>query len=126
MRHIGDAGLPRSEHGRRAISVPLTPVIQRYSRSLTDPRNPRSARMQARTPQLPKLIVRVRFPSPALLLKAGFSGAAAAAYQRITDELHRLDRPGVVDELRPGKQSSRSYIRYRVLIVRGLGHNYDC
>ena len=42
---------------------------------------------------VPKLIARIRFLSPALLSEAGFS-AAAAAYQRIADELHRLDKPG--------------------------------
>jgi hypothetical protein len=49
----------------RAISVPLTPVIRGYSRSLADPLRRRSGRISARTGQIPKLTVRVRFPSPA-------------------------------------------------------------
>jgi len=50
---------------RRAISVPLTPVKTSFSRSLTDRPSCSSDRIEARTTQLPKLIVRVRFPSPA-------------------------------------------------------------
>ena len=57
----------RSGQDRRAISVPLTPVKTGLSRSLTDSPPRRSGHTEARTTQLPKLIVRVRFPSPALL-----------------------------------------------------------
>ncbi len=51
---------------RRAISVPLTPVTRGLSRSLTDAPHRRSGHVKAETAQLPKLIVRVRFPSPQL------------------------------------------------------------
>jgi len=50
---------------RQAISGPLTPVTRGLSRSLTDSRSRRSGRVAARTAQIPKLIVRVRFSSPA-------------------------------------------------------------
>ncbi len=50
---------------RRAISVPLTPVTRGLSRSLADTPHRRSGRSTDRIAQIPKLIVRVRFPSPA-------------------------------------------------------------
>ena len=56
---------PRPDHGGRVISGPLTSVTRGISRSLTDSRSGRSGRSTARTVQIPKLIVRVRFPSPA-------------------------------------------------------------
>ena len=51
---------------RHAISVPLTPVTRGLSRSLADTPQRRSGRTAARIAQIPKLMVRVRFPSPAL------------------------------------------------------------
>ena len=51
---------------RRAISGPLTQATSGLSRSLADSPSRRSGRPTgARTVQIPKLIVRVRFPSPA-------------------------------------------------------------
>jgi hypothetical protein len=50
---------------RRAISVPLTSVKKGLSRSFPDALPCRSGRTTARIAQIPKLIVRVRFPSPA-------------------------------------------------------------
>ena len=62
---VFDAGLgPRSAVGR-AIGVPLTPVTKGLSRILTDGRSRRSDGVAAWIAQIPKLIVRVRFPSPA-------------------------------------------------------------
>jgi hypothetical protein len=52
---------------RRAIGVPLTGVKSGLSRSLADSSPRRSDDMEARMLQIPKLIVRVRFPSPAPL-----------------------------------------------------------
>jgi hypothetical protein len=52
-------------HDRRAISRPLTPAKTGFSWSLADRPSCRSSRIEARTAQIPKLIVRVRFPSPA-------------------------------------------------------------
>jgi hypothetical protein len=49
---------------RRAISGPLTPVTSGLSRSLADTSQRRSGRTTARIAQIPKLIARVRFPSP--------------------------------------------------------------
>jgi hypothetical protein len=53
------------KQGRRAISVPLTPVKKGLSRSLTDSPPRRSGHLTAHTTQILKLIVRVRFSSPA-------------------------------------------------------------
>jgi hypothetical protein len=53
---------PRS---RRAISVPLAPVKTGIWRSLADSQPRSSGHMGARKAPIPKLIVRVRFPSPA-------------------------------------------------------------
>jgi hypothetical protein len=55
--------LTRPRH--RAISGPLTPVRKGLSRSLMDNPPRRSRPLAARMEQIPKLIVRVRFPSPA-------------------------------------------------------------
>jgi hypothetical protein len=44
---------------RRAISVPLTPVMRGLSRSLADNLHRRSGHVQAETAQIPKLTVRV-------------------------------------------------------------------
>jgi len=55
-----------SAQDRRAISGPLTSVKGGPSRSLTDSLSRRSGPVEARTAQIPKLIVRVRFSSPAL------------------------------------------------------------
>ena len=49
--------------GRRAISGPLTPANRGLSRSLTDGLVRRSSSVETRMAQLPKLTVRVRFPS---------------------------------------------------------------
>jgi hypothetical protein len=46
------------KQGRRAISVPLTLVMRDFSRSLADTPNRKSDRIQARTAQIPRLIVR--------------------------------------------------------------------
>ena len=51
--------------GRRAISGPLTPANRGLSRSLTDGLVRRSSSVETRMAQIPKLTVRVRFPSPA-------------------------------------------------------------
>jgi hypothetical protein len=60
------------DKGRRAISGPLTPGTKGLSRTLTDSPPCSSDAIEARMAQLPKLIVRVRFPSPApTLLSAG-------------------------------------------------------
>jgi hypothetical protein len=58
------ASLLRAQ-GRRAISGSSAPVKSGPSRSLTDSPPRSSGGMAARTAQIPKLIVRVRFPSPA-------------------------------------------------------------
>ena len=50
----------------RAINVPLAAVTRGLSRILRDSSPRGSGHMTARTAQIPKLIVRVRFPSPAL------------------------------------------------------------
>jgi hypothetical protein len=50
---------------QRAISGPFTSVKGGLSRSLTDSSPRRSGHVGARMAQIPKLIVRVRFPSPA-------------------------------------------------------------
>ena len=57
-------------HGWRAISVPLTAVSSGLLRSLPDTSLCRSSYIEAQTVQLPKLTVRVRFPSPAPTKKA--------------------------------------------------------
>ena len=49
----------------RAIGGPLTPVSQGPRRSLAVHRLPRSGRSGTQICRIPKLIVRVRFPSPA-------------------------------------------------------------
>jgi hypothetical protein len=51
------------------IVGPLTPVNRGYSRSLADTPPRRSGRIRAEIDQLPKLIARVRFPSPAPITK---------------------------------------------------------
>ena len=56
---------PRSAHDRRAISVPLAGVTRGQPRSLGTARDAWSAPLAAVTVTLPKLIVRVRFSSPA-------------------------------------------------------------
>ena len=65
---------PRRGHRQdhRAINVPLSPVTNGLSRRLADTPHRRSASIEAGTAQLPKLTVRVRFPSPALTTKARF------------------------------------------------------
>ena len=55
----------RSALASRAISVPLTPVIKGASRSLADVLRRWSGHVRRRTGQIPKLTVRVRFPSSA-------------------------------------------------------------
>ena len=55
---------------RRAISVPLAPVTGGLSRSLAETSRRRSTPCRGRIVQLPKLTVRVRFPSPAPMMKA--------------------------------------------------------
>ena len=57
----------RSVHDRRAISVPLARVTRGQPRPLADTYTRRSAPLAAVIAALPKLIVRVRFSSPALL-----------------------------------------------------------
>jgi hypothetical protein len=52
-------------HDRCAISVPLASVNGGQPRSFVGTRMPSSAVWPAVTGQIPKLIVRVRFPSPA-------------------------------------------------------------
>jgi hypothetical protein len=59
----GNRTAPRHDH--RAISGPLTPAKRGLSRSLADTRLRRPGRITARIAQIPKLTVRVRFPSPA-------------------------------------------------------------
>ena len=58
------AGNP-APHRWRAISVPLASVNGGSSRSVAETFQRRPGRYEARTVQLPKLTVRVRFPSPA-------------------------------------------------------------
>ena len=55
----------RSAQNRRAISVPLTRVTRGQPGSLGTTRDAWSAPLAAVTAALPKLIVRVRFSSPA-------------------------------------------------------------
>jgi hypothetical protein len=55
----------RSVHDRRAISVPLARVTRGQPRPLADTYTRRSAPLAAVIAALPKLIVRVRFSSPA-------------------------------------------------------------
>ena len=64
----------RSSRDRRAISVPLTPVTKGLSRSPTGSPPRSSGYLTARMAQIPKLIVRVRFPSPAPTEKSQFRG----------------------------------------------------
>jgi hypothetical protein len=56
---------PRSAQDHRAISVPLARVMRGQPRSLGTTKGTRSAALAAATAPLPKLIVRVRFSSPA-------------------------------------------------------------
>ena len=70
----GGAGVGRpvpsgSEHDHRAISVQLTPVNQGQSRVLAVHGPGWSAALAARVGRIPKLIVRVRFSSPAPVRK---------------------------------------------------------
>jgi hypothetical protein len=60
-RLVGGGSAPAG----RAISVPLTPVIKGVSRSLAVGSRRRSGCVSAQTVQIPKLTVRVRFPSSA-------------------------------------------------------------
>jgi hypothetical protein len=64
----------RSVHDRRAIGVPLARVTRGQPRPLADTYTRRSAPLAAVIAALPKLIVRVRFSSPAPLLKPQLSG----------------------------------------------------
>jgi hypothetical protein len=59
-----------SVHDRRAISVPLARVTRGQPGSLETVRDAWSAPLAAVTAELPKLIVRVRFSSPAPHTKA--------------------------------------------------------
>jgi hypothetical protein len=68
-----------SGEARRAISVPLTPVTRGLSRSLADTPPRRSGPVAGRMAQIPKLIVRVRFPSPAPVLRAQVGRCPASA-----------------------------------------------
>jgi hypothetical protein len=54
-----------AEQDRRAISVSLTPVTKGLSRSLKGSPSRWSGHIAVRIPQIPKLIMRVRFSSPA-------------------------------------------------------------
>ena len=73
----------RSAYDRRAISVPLARVTRGQPGPLGSARDARSAPLAAVTAALPKLIVRVRFSSPALMTKAqareGVPGLGLAA-----------------------------------------------
>ena len=60
----------RSTHDHRAISVPLARVKRGQPGSLGTAGDAWSAPLAAVTARLPKLIVRVRFSSPALIVKA--------------------------------------------------------
>ena len=60
----------RSDEDSRAISMPSTLVTSGVSRSVADTSPRRSGGIAARTAQIPKLTVRVRFPSPAPMMKA--------------------------------------------------------
>jgi hypothetical protein len=99
----GDKTRPRSRAARRAISGPLTPVIRGRSRSLTAMPRPRSAGAAGRTAQIPKLIVRVRFPSPALMRvlaarhTAGRARGAGLAGMRLCDQMQALMLGEVLD-----------------------------
>ncbi|GLY78642.1 hypothetical protein Airi01_069090 [Actinoallomurus iriomotensis] len=57
--------MPHTPATTRAINVPLAPVTKGQQRSLADTCMTRSAPVTAEIPTLPKLVVRVRFPSPA-------------------------------------------------------------
>jgi hypothetical protein len=61
MPSLLDAGQAKI---RRAISGPLTPVTRGLSRSLRGSPSRMSGGIAARRAQIPKLIVRARFPSP--------------------------------------------------------------
>ena len=65
LREVSPDLWARSTEESRAISGPLGPVTGGLSRSLADTSHRRSGPVEARTVQIPKLIVRVRFPSPA-------------------------------------------------------------
>jgi hypothetical protein len=73
-------GTHQSEHDRRAISGPLARVTGGHPRSLRTARYAWSAQLAGVTTALPKLIVRVRFSSPAPRTKAqaGALGSSAA------------------------------------------------
>jgi hypothetical protein len=51
--------------GRRAINGPLTPVNHGQRRTILAPRNRRSGVLAGRISRSSKLVMRVRFPSPA-------------------------------------------------------------
>jgi hypothetical protein len=72
------ATVPSQDH--RAISVPLAGVKRGQPRVLADNRTARSAAMTAVIRQIPKLIVGVRFPSPALTRFALFTGLSSFIY----------------------------------------------
>ena len=63
-------GSPRLQQDHRAISVQLARVTRGQSRLLAVPGPGWSAALAARIGRIPKLIVRVRFSSPALIVKA--------------------------------------------------------
>ena len=67
------------DEGRRAISGPLTSVTKGLSRSPADSLPRRSARIAVQTAQIPKLTVRVRFPSPAPGVKVQVRASSARA-----------------------------------------------
>jgi hypothetical protein len=76
----GRSGKPDRTTNRRAISGPFTSVTSGLSRSLADTSSRRSNAITGPTVQIPKLIVRVRFPSPAPQMKCR-SGTCLSACQ---------------------------------------------
>jgi hypothetical protein len=76
-----------------AIGGPLTQVSQGPSRSLAVHRIPRSGRSGTRICRIPKLIVRVRFPSPALSTVTRSSiNPRSAAPRRISRSLSKVGK----------------------------------
>ncbi len=72
-----------SAHDRRAISVPLTRVTKGQPRSLGTARSAWSASLAAVSAALPKLIVRVRFSSPASRHEGLDQGTSSRAWALI-------------------------------------------
>jgi hypothetical protein len=103
---------------RRAISVPLTLVTSGLSRSLADTSHRRSGRTTARMAQIPKLIVRVRFPSPAPRVKPQVKAPIARASRAPVGAVRRRrQQSACVVRFRPHHQLNKLMVRVYTLRV---------